>query len=223
MKNKIILMRDSLERNKIFFEILTAVVLTFTSIYVSVQANNISRAQTGIMKLENTPRIEIRKAQLENDSAKIVNVTKWLVINNNSKISNFEIEKQFSYINVVKRKNSREISIPLMEYINIEGKSTGKNEGLVFEFDNANCSENEFLTREKIWDYGYIYVKSFIAISYDDVLTKKETKYYQITPLIQEISKIEWELISTDWSNKSKDVIHLKDIEKNIQKIKNYR
>ena len=92
-----------------------------------------------------------------------------------------------------------------------------------YEFDNANCSNNEFLTREKIWDYGYIYVKSFIAISYDDVLTKKETKYYQITPLIQEISKSEWEIISRDWSNKSKDVMHFKDIEKNIQKIKDYR
>ncbi|WP_394775765.1 hypothetical protein [Flavobacterium sp.] len=175
------------------------------------------------MKLENTPRIEIRKAQLQRDSSKIVNITKWLVINNNSKISNFEIEKQFSYINVVKRKNSKEISIPLMEYINLEGKSTGKSEGLVYEFNNANCSENEFLTREKIWNYGYIYVKSFIAVSYDDVLTEKETKYYQITPIIQEISKTEWEIINTDWSNKSKDVIHLKDIEKNIQKIKNYR
>lgn len=222
MKNKIIRLRGLLERNKIFFEILTATVLSFTSIYVSIQANNISKAQTGIMELENTPRIEIRKAPLLNDSLQNKNLAKWFVINNNSKISNFEIEKQFSFLNLAKKKNGEEISIPLMEYLNLEGKSTGDNEGIVYEFDNANCSDNEAVTREKIWDYGYIYVKSFIVISYDDVLKKKETKYYQITQLIQEISKNEWELISKDWSDKSKDALHLKDIDKNIQKIKNY-
>jgi hypothetical protein len=63
-----------------------------------------------------------------------------------------------------------------MEYINSDGKSTGKNEGPIYEFDNKNCSKNELLTRQGIWDYGYTQIKSFIQISYTNVLTKKETK-----------------------------------------------
>ena len=229
MKNKIILFRNLLERNKIFLEVLTAIVLTGTSIFVSFQANNIAKqaniisdTQTGIMKMENTPSLEIRRTQTVNDSSGVDNVSKWTVLNNNSSISNFEIEKQYAYLNIVKRENSAEINIPLMEYIDIEGRSTGKNEGLIYEFDNKNCSKNELLTRQLIWDYGYTQIKSYIEISYTNVLTKKETKYYQITPLIQEISEKEWVSIKKDWSSKSKNVMHLQDIQTNVQRIKNY-
>ncbi|MCC9064813.1 hypothetical protein [Flavobacterium piscisymbiosum] len=230
MKNKIIRFRNLLERNKIFLEVLTAIVLTSTSIFVSFQANNIatqaniiSNTQTGIMKMENTPSLEIRKTQTVIDSSGLDNVSKWTVLNNNSIISNFEIEKEYAYLNIVKRENSTEINIPLMEYINIEGKSTGQNEGSIYEFDNKNCIKNELLTRQGIWDYGFTQIKSYIEISYINVLTKKETKYYQITPLIQEISNREWDSIKNDWSSKSKNVMHLQDIQKNVQKIKNYR
>lgn len=228
MKNKIVHFRNLLERNKIFLEVLTAVVLTSTSIFVSFQANNIanqaniiSNTQTGIMKMENTPSLEIRKIQTINDSSGVESISKWNVLNNNSSISNFEIEKQYAYLNIVKRENSVEINIPLMEYVDIEGRSTGQNEGLIYEFDNKNCSKNELLTRQLIWDYGYTQIKSFIEVSYTNVLTKKETKYYQIAPLIQEISEKEWVSIKKDWSSKSKNVMHLQNIQTNVQKIKN--
>lgn len=230
MRNKIISFREFLERNKIFLEVLTAIVLTSTSIFVSFQANNIanqaniiSSTQTGIMKMENTPSIEIRRTQIMSDSSGIDNVSKWTVINNNSIISNFEIEKEYAYLNIAKRTNSVEIDIPLMEYINSDGKLTGQNEGVVYVFDNKNCSKNELLIRQGIWDYGYSQIKSFIEISYTNALRERETKYYQIAPLIQEISTREWDSIKNDWSKKSKNVIHLQDIETNIEKIKEYQ
>lgn len=230
MKNKIVNFRSLLERNKIFIEVLTAIVLTIASVFVSFQANNIaneaniiSNTQTNIMKMENTPSIEIRKNQTISDSLGFDNVSKWTVLNNNSIISSFEIEKEYAYLNIVKRANSLEINIPLMEYINSNGKLTGQNEGSVYEFDNENCSKNELLTRQAVWNYGYIQVKSFIEISYTDVLAKRETKYYQITPLIKEISPRDWDSIKRDWSSKSKNVIHLQDIAANVQKIRNYR
>jgi hypothetical protein len=229
MKNKIINIRNFLERNKIFLEVLTAIVLTSTSIFVSFQANNIanqaniiSNTQTSIMKMENTPSLEIRKTETVSDSSGVDNVSRWTVLNNNSIISNFEIEKEYAFLNIVKRTNSTEINIPLMEYINSDGKSTGQNEGSIYEFDNKNCSKNELLTRQGIWDYGYTQIKSYIEISYTNVLTKRETKYYQISPLIKEISNREWDSIKKNWSSKSKNVMHLQQIENNIQKIKNY-
>nr|WP_315155709.1 hypothetical protein [uncultured Flavobacterium sp.] len=221
MKNKIIQVRGLLERNKIFFEILTATVITFTSIYISLQANSISKIQTKIMELENTPKIEIRNTQLYSDSI----ITKWDVFNHNSKISNFEIEKQISYMNVVKRKNYKELNIPVMNYLNIGNKLSGQNEGLIYEFDNMYSVNNEHLIHQKIEDYGFTQIKSFIQISYDDVLEEKDIKYYQITPQIKEISKITWDSISKDWSTKGDNLIlYLEnDIDNNIKKIKNYK
>lgn len=230
MRKKIVQFRNFLERNKIFLEVLTALVLTITSIFVSIQANNIanqankiSSDQTDIMKRENTAKLEIRKTQLSGDSVQNSTISKWSVLNNNSKVSNFVIEKEFSYINVVKKLNTDEINIPVIEYINLEGKSTEQNEGLIYEFDNKNCSTDEFLLRKAIWDFGFTQIKTFIQISFDNVLTnEKETKFYQISPLIQPIQEEEWDSIKKDWSSKSKNVIYLKDIEKNARLIKDF-
>lgn len=222
-------MRNFLERNKIFFEILAASALAITSIFVSFKANNIadqaniiSKNQTKIMELENTPRIEIQRVQLYDDSTRINHITNWRVLNNNSKISNFEIEKEISFLNIVK-KNRTEINIPLIEYLNGVGKLTGLNEGLIYEFDNKNCSQDEFLTRQGISSYGDADVKSYIQISYNNVLGKKEIKYFQILPLIQEISEDFWKSVRKDWSNKNDNAIYLKYIEQNIKKIKAYK
>lgn len=230
MRKKIVQFRNLLERNKIFLEVLTASVLTITSIFVSIQANNIanqankiSSDQTDIMKRENTAKLEIRKTQLSGDSAQNGAVTKWSVLNNNSKISNFVIEKEFSYINVVKKLNTDEINIPVMEYINLEGKSTELNEGLIYEFDNKNCSYDELILRQAIWDFGFTQIKTFIQISFENMLTnEKETKFYQISPLIQPIQEKEWDSIKNDWSSKSKKVIYLKNTEKNARLIKDF-
>ncbi|PXY46756.1 hypothetical protein DMB68_06255 [Flavobacterium hydrophilum] len=169
MKSKIIKLRGFLKRNKIFFEVLAATVLTITSIFVSFQANNISKRQMEIMESENTPRIEIQRTQLFIDSTKSNQVTKWLVFNNNSKISDFEIEKQISFLSITK-KNREELSIPVIEYLNPNGKLSGENEGLIYEFDNVNSFQDEFITRQNLIDYGGVNVRSFIQISYHDVL-----------------------------------------------------
>lgn len=112
MKNKIIEFRMFLERNKIFFEISLAIIVAITGIFISIQANNIAKNQTKIMELENTPRIEIRNTQVYNDSLKIYDITKWFVFNHNSKISNFKINKEVSYLNIIKRKNYQEFDTP---------------------------------------------------------------------------------------------------------------
>ncbi|MEO7975552.1 hypothetical protein [Flavobacterium sp.] len=222
MKNKIIKLRGFLKRNKIFFEVLAATALTITSIFVSFKANNISERQMEIMESENTPRIEIQRTQLFIDSTKTHQVSKWLVFNNNSKISNFEIEKQVSFLNVNK-KDDKEITIPIIEYLNPLGKLSSQNEGLIYQFDNIYSFQDESATRQELLDYGDVNVRSFIEISYHDVLgRKKGIKYFQVSPLIQEILKDEWDSINEDWSSKSNDAIYLKYIEKNIQQIKNY-
>ncbi|OMQ09085.1 hypothetical protein [[Flexibacter] sp. ATCC 35103] len=232
MKSKIIDLRSFLERNKIFFEVLAATALTVTSVFVSfkandianqanniaTQGNNISKIQTKIMTSENTPKIEIQRINYD-DPTKTNPVTKWLVFNNNSNISNFEIESEISFLNIVK-KDHKEIDIRLAEYINRQGKFTGQNEGLIYEFDNKYCSENEFLTREKISDFGDVNVKTYIEMSFINVLGKKEVVHFQISPLIQPISKSAWESRKKYSRSINTNAIYLEHIEKNIKQIK---
>ena len=225
MKNKIIALRNLLERNKIFFEIITATALTTASIFISIKANNIanyangiSEEQTKIMKSENAPRIEIKRQELYIDSTKTNYITKWSVYNNNSKLSNFEIQKEVSYI-VLEKENSKEIDIPLVKYLDT-GKISDQNEGLIYEFDNKHCYEYEFLTNQELSNYGSTYIKSYIEISYYNISGAKETKFYQILPLIEEISIEEWKSNEQAWRDKSKNAISLKHIEKNISQMK---
>lgn len=49
--------RDWLERNKIFFETITAIFLTIMAIEVSLEANRIASYQTDILKSENLPLV----------------------------------------------------------------------------------------------------------------------------------------------------------------------
>lgn len=228
MKNKIIALRNFLNRNKIFFEILSIFILSTASIFVSIkannianQANNISQNQTDIMELENTPRIEIQRTPIYTDFTESNNITKWLIFNNNSKVSNFEIEKEISYLIV--KKDNKEINVPLVEYLNIQGKSTGLNEGLIYEFDNKYCSQDEFLTRQEVSEFANIDIKSFIEISYKNVLGKKQILHFQISPMIQPISDSFWKTVNKDWSDKNTNAIYLKDIKQNVQKIKDIK
>jgi len=227
MKNKIIVLRSFLERNKIFFEIITATALTTASIFISIKANNIanyangiSEEQTKIMKSENTPRIEIKREELYVDSTKTNHITKWSVYNNNSKLSNFEIQKEVSYI-ILEKENLKYIEMPLVKYLDT-GKLSGQNEGLIYEFDNRHCYEYEFLTNQELSNYGNTYIKSYIEITYYNISGTRETKYYQILPLVEEISIEEWKSNEDTWRNKSKNAISLEHIEKNINQMKNW-
>ncbi|UWY28760.1 hypothetical protein N4T20_02270 [Flavobacterium sp. TR2] len=225
MKNKIILLRSLLERNKIFFEIITATALTTASIFISIKANNIanyangiSEEQTEIMKSENTPRIQIKRDELYTDSTKTNYITKWSIYNNNSKLSNFEIQKEVSYLVLVKE-NLKEIDLPLVKYLDA-GKVSNQNEGLIYEFDNRHCYEYEFLINQELSNHGNTYIKSYIEISYYTISGNKETKFYQILPLIQEISSDEWKSNENDWRNKNQSAITLEHIQKNMNQIK---
>ena len=219
------MLRSFLERNKIFFEIITATAITTASIFISIKANNIanyangiSEEQTKIMKSENTPRIEIKREELYIDSTKTNYITKWSVYNNNSKLSNFEIQKEVSYI-VFEKENLKEIDIPLVKYL-VTGKISGQNEGLIYQFDNSHCYEYEFLTNQELSNYGNTYIKSYIEISYYNISGLRETKFYQILPLIEEISIEEWKSNENNWRDKSKNAISLERVEENISQMK---
>lgn len=220
MSRPILKLKRFLDSNKIFFEIIVSISLTFTSIYVSIIANQIALSQTRIMELENTPKLEIRKNQIYNDSLEIFEITEWYIFNQNSKIANVSLEKEVSFLNVIKRGTYQEFNIPCRNYLNSQGILTGSSEGLVYQFDNKLTALNEYQTREQFWDKGHLQLNTYISVSYDDVLNEKNEKFYMITPTIKEISKSTWDSCIRTWSIGSEYAVYLSEnITENLQSI----
>ncbi|RXR18955.1 hypothetical protein EQG63_05785 [Flavobacterium amnicola] len=219
--------KEQLEENKIFFEIIYIGLLSFMAVFVSIQANNISDNQTKIMEFENTPKIEIRSKQVYNDTLGYRYKEKWLIYNKNSKLSNFDVLDTKSFLVYHEKQISTRDSIifPINHYINTSGTLFDQNEGLLYEFDNE---ENGLYFRNldlATKQNGYLQINNYIKISYSTVLNNNIEKYYQISPIIQEIPLKEWEKITNLFIDKSESMVSLIEIDSTKFKkmIKNYR
>jgi len=204
--------RSFLQANKIYFEVVVASCLTFMALYLSWTANKISEQQTTIMQLEHTPNIELRKTQIYNDSLKIYDVTKWFVYNNNSKISNFDIEKEYSLLCFSFKQKTDTIKLPVWDYLNLGGTIYENSEGKIFDFDNKYSGYEEYSLRQSLFSEGYLDVESYIKINYRSVLKKNETKYFRIEPGIEEIDSLKWNRIKFYIEDNSEKGIHLGSI-----------
>lgn len=198
-----------LQNNKIYFEVIVASCLTFMAIYLSWTANKIANQQTTIMQLEHTPNIELRKTQIYNDSLRVYDVTKWFVYNNNSKISNFDIEKEYSILHFTFRENTDTIKLPVWDYLNLGGTIYENSEGKIFDFDNKYSGYQEYILRQSLFTEGYIEIESYIKINYRSVLKKNETKFFKIEPTIEEVDSIKWNKIKSYVEKNSKKGINL--------------
>ena len=204
--------RSFLQRNKIFFEVILASLLSFMAIFVSIKTNSIAEHQTKIMEYENTPQLEIRKHQEFNQELNTYNDI-WLIFNRNSKVSNFDIEENYSFIRFESRSAKNDsILIPIAQYVNTKGMLTGESEGLIYQFDNSHNSVYEFTLRNELINIGYLEIESYIKSTYKDVMQQKEEKYYKIAPDIKEIDKEEWNKIKEEFLTNLDDRIYIDNI-----------
>lgn len=208
--------RNWLTINKIFFEVVVATSLSFMAIFISIKTNLLTEYQTNIMRYENTPQIEIRSQQTQNPNTKIYDKTVWLVFNRNSKLSDFDVDRDYSFISFSKARDysGDSLFIPLKHYINRGGVLTGENEGLIYQFDNDTNGEKEYILRSNLEGKGYIMPYSYIQISYKNIFDEKIIKYYQIWPSIKMIKKDEWEKIEKFYVDNLGKGIYLDDVEK---------
>jgi hypothetical protein len=71
MNGRLNSIREWLERNKIFFEVVVAFSLTMMSITVSINANQIATYQNDLIKEENQPMFIFNLSQADNGSLDI--------------------------------------------------------------------------------------------------------------------------------------------------------
>ncbi|MFD2603816.1 hypothetical protein [Flavobacterium suzhouense] len=217
---KIKRVRKNLNKNKIFFETVFVFIASISAIYISFQANSIAENQGKIMEWENTPNLEIRKTQIYNDSLKIYDRTIWLVYNHNSKISNFDIEKDYSFLNFSFKNTTDSIRLPINNYINLGGRVYGTSEGLIYDFDDKYTGYSKYLLWNSLFDIGYLDIESYIKISYKTVLGKSEKKYFQILPSIKEIDSLNWSELERFHIKNNTETLYINNTTSNQLRIK---
>ena len=194
---KISSIRKSLEKNKIFFELIVATLLSFMAIYVSIQANKIAETQTSIMEQENLPQLEIRMTQDYNQDLKIYDNNIWLFFNRGGKILNFDTtEYTFLRFTNMHEMEIDSVSLPLYGYYNMRGTLSGESEGLIYQIDNNHNGIKEIELRNNLTGYGYYDIESYMQISYEDIFDKQHFEYYKVSPGISKISEKKWKEIS---------------------------
>lgn len=184
-------LRNFLEENKVFFEVVVSVLLSIMAVLVSIEANRIANAQTRIMEQENSPHLEIRMTQDYNQELKIYDNTNWLVFNRGGKIIDFEAN-ECTFFKFYYGQNPDSIVIPIYGYFNLRGLLSGESEGLIYQVDNDHNGKIEIALRDSLMNYGYFEMASYIEITYRDIFDKKHSEYYQIAPGYNRINKEQW-------------------------------
>lgn len=199
---KISKIRKYLEKNKIFFEVIVASLLSFMAIYVSVQANKIAESQTMIMEQENLPQLEIRMTQDYDETIKIYDNNIWLFFNRGGKILNFDIkEYSFFKFNQLMDTQIDSLNLPLYGYLNMRGILTGESDGLIYQIDNDHNGVKEVELRNSLIGYGYFNISTFVKVTYDDIFDKPHVEYFQINPGIKKISEQKWKEAENEFNN----------------------
>ena len=183
-------MRKWFDENKIWFETVTAVLLSIASIIVSVNSVIEMKRQTRIIELEMLPKFTI-SAHLEKSgrNGDIYDDENVYVTNNGGYFREFKIEyvtvlniNNFSF-STLKEKNK---DIILINYYS----GTAYNAGSIIapvsikgyennlKFNNLLNEYRQRLSEEDI--YGKLWINRYVKITYQDFLEKKHTEYYKV-------------------------------------------
>jgi hypothetical protein len=202
---KISKIRNWLNKNKVFFEVIVAFSLSFMAIFLSIQANRIAKAQTKIMEEENLPQIEIRSTQEYNEQKKLYDNDIWLFFNRGGKIADFDVTN-YSLYRFTYRPNYDTLIFPIYSYMNYRGVLTGESEGLIYQIDNDHNGAKEIELRDSLSNYGFYGIDTYAKLTYKDIFNKPHSEFYQINPSKKSITKEHWEEIEKQFSDVSKTI-----------------
>lgn len=200
MKKYLCILRNGLEVNKIFFEVIVASLLSFMAVYVSIQANKIAETQTKIMQEENLPLLEIRMTQEYNEQINLYDNDIWWFFNRGGPLSDF-YTKEYSFFKFTYYPDFETLQLPLYSYLNMKGILTGEIEGLVYQVDNNHHGTKKMELRDSLSNFGFCDIETYVAVSYIDIFNERHEEYFQISPVIDRINKQNWDRVETICKN----------------------
>lgn len=192
--------------SKIKWEVLITVIISFTSVFVAVKANNISKMQTLIAKNSALPTIEVNEKVVENTwfpggETSIIEIS-----NLSGKLNNYASDVvSFLHCGYFGEETGpyETIDIPLENYY-IMGEKNGVITGIIEKKSNLNNYDRVQALKKDILQFNKenedgksieANVQTFLKISYLDLLNEKQVMYYMVDP-------IEVKIIDSDYGQR---------------------
>lgn len=195
--------RQWLEKNKIFLDVVSAMLLPVAAVYVAYKANSIADVQTKIMEQQVMPRIEIRTDQIFNEKNELSDTQMFSVFNMGGKLSNFDYDHvEFLNIELYNGISSNDtILLPIADYQVVGGIISGNSEGLVYTLTNSHGDSsivnlrNNLITKH----IGYCNILSYAKVTYEDLFGNEHKEYFRTNPDVVKIKEIEWNKVKNDF------------------------
>lgn len=178
--------KSMFKKTQIKWEVVITVIISIASVFISWQAYKISELQTEIAKSSSLPNISIKEMEiLDEETGKPID-TVIQISNLEGRLNNYssQIVTFLQCLYSDEDNNFYQADIPVESYY-ILGDKSGTNIGIIENKGTAsNYSKIELLRQDiKIYNEGDEYLsailKSYLKISYVNLLGEVETIYYQ--------------------------------------------
>lgn len=184
-------MKKNFDRLK--WEVIITLIISLTSVFVAVKANEISKFQAGIARNSLLPIFEVIE-KVENNTGWSCKESSVIEISNLSgKMNNYQTEViTFLECDYLGNENAEynNLEIPLENYYLISDK-TGSMNGVIERKHTANNYDRIKKLKNTILQFNnvnkkkeniYTYTQSYLKITYSDLLNKEQVLYYELGP-----------------------------------------
>lgn len=186
IKIRVIILRELLNRNKIFFDIFFIGTLSFMAIFLSIKTNSIYTYQARIAEQQTMPQINIIQNQIFNEVEQKYTDEILLINNEGEALTNFNSQNAVFYkINYKDGDEYKEKVIPINGYY-FYLSLTGRAKGLLAENGGYHNNQKYIDLQRQLRDYvknngkeiGVIDLQRYLEVSYKDILGKFHVEYY---------------------------------------------
>jgi hypothetical protein len=199
-------LRDWLERNKVFFELTTAILLSIMSLTVSINANHIAEYQAELMKeqnnltkYQNQPIFEFKLVEL--NSSTLNTAEKIDIYNNRTAITNFKAEayvlcdvylSNYSYAEI----GLSDIVLSFTQNCYYDVIPTGSSQGLMSSVEStgflsslprylnstsSSAELNSYLQNQS--NIKQVKLTRYIHVTYSDIYGENHDEVYWVTEI----------------------------------------
>lgn len=167
------------------WEILITIIISITSIFLAIKANEMTKIQTEVARNSSLPNIQVVEKNLINEKTGKTDDSIIQISYLNGRLNNYESRivtfLKCSYLD--NKNNVYEEEIPIFNYY-IIGRQSGNTEGILEEKITGKNSNKIKKMMEKILQYNdsdsslYVEIESYLCVSYIDILGEKHRIYY---------------------------------------------
>ena len=196
LKKYVSKIRDWLNTNKIFFETITAVLLSLMAITVSYQTNQIASYQTIIMKSEFLPILHLNVDLEWNNTAAKYSDDELTISNIGAPLSELKSTGAI-FFNVkwdTQNEEPKEALVPINDYYYMEINDNPQGELRRFYYRDPSGHRGNYYKAVNInWEFsdfaneknatGHVDLYRYVKLSYKDIFGDNQIEYYLVNDL----------------------------------------